>query len=155
MRKLTNLVLSMALAASVAGAAYADHHTGHGRSGHGPWNKWHSNSRNFAGAWYYPWVGPNWTMGGFQEPGTPFHGGAFTKTYTGEAVYVDEHRVQLKADGSGDLITFYITERETVFTPTQAAIHQGSKVRVTSDDRHRARWVHVIPFYKWLKDKTK
>lgn len=154
MRKLTNLVLTLAFAASVAGAASADHHTGHKRH-HGAWNKWHSNSQNFAGAWYHPWVGPNFGVGGFQEPGTPFHGGAFTKTYTGEAVYVDDNRVQIKADGSGDVMTFYIYEKETHFTPTHAAIRTGSKVRVTSDDRHRARWIHVIPFYKWLKDKAK
>lgn len=151
MRKLTNLVLTLAVAASVAGAASADTH----KNMHGNWNKWHSNSQNFAGAWYNPWNGPNWGVGGFQEPGTPFHGGAWTKTYTGEATYVDANRLQIKADGSGDLLTFYLYERETNFTPTQTAIHTGSKVRVTSDDRHRARWVHVIPFYKWLKDKAK
>lgn len=147
MRKLTNLVLTAAIAVTVAGAASAD--------GRMDWNKMHSNSMNYAGAWYYPWVGPNWGPGGFQQPGHPFHGGAFTKTYVGEVTYADPTAIQLRADGSGDLITFFTYERETMYTPTQAAIHAGSKARITADDSHRARWVHVIPFYKWLRDRAK
>ena len=147
MRKLTNLVLTMALAASVAGAASAKNES----------EKGHSNSENFAGAWYYPWAGPNWGPGGFQENGAgPFHGGSWQKKYSGEVTYVDQARCQIKADGSGDLITFYLfDDGGTSYVPTHANLRVGSKVKVTSDDRHRARTVHVVPFYKWLKDKTK
>lgn len=145
MRKLTNLVLTMALAASVAGAASADNKG----------EKMHSNSQNFAGAWYYPWTGPNVGPGGFQENGTPFHGVSWTKKYQGEVTYVDAMRMQVKADGSGDLLTFYLYEMGTSYCPTHANLRVGSKVKVVSDDRHRARNVHVVPFYKWLKEKTK
>ena len=146
MRKLTNLVLTMALAASVAGAVSAKNQS----------EKGHSNSENFAGAWYYPWIGPNYGPGGYQETGSqPFHGGSWSKKYSGEVTYVDQVRCQIKADGSGDLITFYLYENGTGYIPTHAALRQGSKVKVTSDDRHRARQVQVVPFYKWLKDKTK
>ena len=146
MRKLTNLVLTMALAASVAGAASAKNMS----------EKGHSNSENFAGAWYYPWIGPNYGPGGFQEVGNgPFHGASWMKKYSGEVTYVDQARCQIKADGSGDLITFYLFERGTSYIPTEAGLRVGSKVKVTSDDRHRARTVQVVPFYKWLKDKTK
>lgn len=147
MRKLTNLVLTMALAASVAGAVSAKNMS----------EKGHSNSQNFAGAWYYPWIGPNWGPGGYQENGPlgPYHGGSWQKKYAGEVTYVDHSRLQVKADGSGDLITFYLYEGQTLYTPTHANLRVGSKVKVTSDDRHRARNIHVVPFYKWLKDKTK
>jgi len=145
MRKLTNLVLTMALAASVAGAVSAKNMS----------EKGHSNSENFAGAWYYPWIGPNVGNGAFQEVGSPYHGVSWAKKYSGEVTYVDDSRMQVKADGSGDLITFYIYSGQTNYTPTHANLRVGSKVKVTSDDRHRARWVHVVPFYKWLKDKTK
>ncbi len=148
MRKLTNLVLSMALAASVAGAASADHHNSKAE-------KMHSNSQNFAGAWYYPWVGPNVGPGGFQENGSPFHGVSWTKKYAGEVTYIDDMRMQVKADGSGDLMTFWLYEGKTQYTPSHANLRVGSKVKVTSDDRHRARMIHVTPFYKWLKEKTK
>jgi len=147
MRKLNNLVLTMALAAAVAGAASADHHA--------KGEKMHSNSQNFAGAWYYPWVGPNVGPGGFQENGAPFHGVSWNKKYMGEVTYVDDMRLQVKADGSGDMMTFYLYEGSTKYTPTHANLRIGSKVQVHSDDRHRARMVHVVPFYKWLKDKTK
>lgn len=146
MRKLTNLVLTMALVASVAGAASAKNESEKGRT----------NSDNFAGAWYYPWAGPNWGPGGFQEAGSgPFHGVTWNKTYSGEVTYVDAVRCQIKADGSGDLITFYLYEMGTSYIPTHASLHVGSKVKITSDDRHRARKVAVVPFYKWLKNKTK
>lgn len=148
MQKITSLVLTMALAASVAGAVSAESKTRKSE-------KWHSNSQNFAGAWYYPWVGPNVGPGGYMETGTPFHGGSWSKKYMGEVTYVDENRCQIKADGSGDLMTFFLYEGNTFYTPTHANLRQGSKVQITSDDRHRARMIHVVPFYKWLKDKTK
>ena len=146
MRKLNKVVVALALAASVAGVASADKKAA---------EKWHSNSENFAGAWYYPWVGPNTGPGGFQESGAPFHGVSWSKKYQGEVTYVDSQRIQIKADGSGDLITFFLYEGVSTYTPSHANLRVGSKVKVTSDDRHRARNVHVTPFYKWLKEKTK
>ena len=144
MRKLTHLVLAVAMTASVVGAASAAEHHHH-----------RSNSQNFAGTWYYPWIGPTWGQGGFQEWGTPYVGSSFAKDYSGEVVYVDDLRLGLKADGSGDILNFYIYAGNTRFTPSMAAVREGSKVKVRSDDRRRARVVEIVPFYKWLKGRTK
>lgn len=143
MRKLTHLVLAMALVAGVAGAASADQKSKK------------SNYQQFAGAWYYPWVGPTWGQGGLQEPGSPFKGTHWAKDYSGEVVYVDAERLQVKADGSGDVLNFYLYEGQTQYTPSWEGVRQGSKVKVRSDDRRRARVVHVVPFYQWLKGRTK
>ena len=144
MRKLTNLVLTVSLVAGAMSAAYADH-----RPGHKP------NHQNFAGAWYYPYMGPAWGGWGFQEAGTPFHGSKWTKDYEGEVVYIDMQRMQVKADGSGDILNFFLYPGETTWTPSWDGVREGSKVKVRSDDRHRARNVHVVPFYKWLQGQTK
>ncbi len=142
MRKFTNLVLAAALVAGVVGAASAE-------------QKKKSNYQQFAGAWYDAWVGPTWGQGGQVEPGTPFHGTHWSKDYSGEVVYIDAQRLQVKADGSGDVMNFYLYEGTTNWTPSVEAVREGSKVKVRSDDRRRVREVHVVPFYQWLKGKKK
>ena len=146
MRKLTNLVLAVALVAGVVGAT-----TGTANAD----NKKKPNYQEFAGAWYYPWVGPGWGQGGYQEAGSPFKGTHWTKDYSGEVVYLDSQRMQVKADGSGDVMNFYLYEGQTVFTPSFEGLRQGSKVKVRTDDRRRVRDVTVVPFYQWLKGRTK
>ena len=146
MRKFTNLVLAVALVAgvvgTVSGTATAE-------------NKKKPNYQQFAGTWYYPWVTPSWGQGGYQEAGAPFKGTHFTKDYSGEVVYMDSQRMQVKADGSGDVLNFYLYEGTTQYTPSWEGVREGSKVKVRSDDRRRAREVTVVPFYQWLKGRTK
>lgn len=142
MRKLTNLVLTVSLVATVFGAASAE-------TGHKP------NNQNFAGAWYYPYIGPDFNGGSWSETGHPFHGAKWIKDYEGEVVYLDSARMQVKADGSGDILNFYLYKGETQWDPSWAGVREGSKVKVRSDDRHRARRVHAVPFYKWLRAQTK
>lgn len=143
MRKVANLVLAAALVASVVGAASAAE------------QKKKSNSQNFAGAWYEPWNGPSWAQGSQVEPGAPSHGANWSKDYSGEVVYLDSLRMQVKADGSGDVMNFYLYEGETKWTPSVEGVREGSKVKVRCDDHRRVREVHVVPFYMWLKGKKK
>ena len=121
MRKITHLVLAMALAASVVSAASADKKKG----------------------------------GLSTEAGYPSSGTHFAKDYSGEVVFFDAHHLQIKADGSGDVLRFNVYEGKTKFTPSLAGVRQGSKVKVRSDDRRRLCSVEVVPFYKWLKGRTK
>ena len=102
------------------------------------------------GVWYYQWIGPD-----NLEFGIPDQGTMWQKDFEGEVRYIDEKFVAIAADGSGDIMNFYLYDNLTDYTPSWDAIRVGSKVKVRSDDRHRVRWVKTVPFYQWLKAQTK
>jgi hypothetical protein len=143
MKLVAKIVLAAALVAGLAGGAMAENNT-----------KAKPNYKDFAAAWYYPWVSPA-TGANTGEVGIPDKGVVWQKDFSGEVVYIDDLRMQVKADGSGDIMNFFLYEGITRYYPSWMGIHEGSKVNVRSDDRHRVRWVEVVPFYKWLAKQTK
>lgn len=138
MKKLVSLVLTAVMVAGLFGVAMADHHNEV------------PNQRQFKGSWYYPWIGP-----GNDEYGTPSMGFGWAKKATGEVVYLDKDRMIVEADGSGDMMTFYLYSPQTKYTPSHDGVRVGSKVMVKSDDVSRARHVKVTPFHEWLAAQTK
>ncbi|MBI3928557.1 MAG: hypothetical protein HY319_23665 [Armatimonadetes bacterium] len=137
-RNLITLVFSVVLTVGLFGVAIAED------------NADRPAPENFAGAWYYPWVGPN-----YHEFGDPDHGVAWQKDFEGEVAYIDSLRLQLAAQGSGDIMNFFLYPGQTYYTPSWEGVRVGSKVKVRSDDRHRVRWVEVVPFHVWLAQQTK
>lgn len=137
MKRLVSLVLTTVMVAGLFGVAMADNHDEI------------PNYKQFKGSWYYPWIGP-----GNAEYGTPSLGFNWAETSEGEVVYLDPSRMIVEADGSGDLMTFYLYD-ETRWTPSMAGTRVGSKVKVKSDDVQRAREVHVKPFHVWLAEQQK
>lgn len=136
-RNLVTMVLTVALVAGLFGVAMADN------------NSETPNSGMFPGAWYYPWIGPD-----AHEFGEPDQGVVWQKDFEGEVVYIDGLRMQVAAEGSGDVMNFYLYG-DSEFTPSWEGTRVGSKVKVRSDDRHRVRLVNVVPFYMWLAEQTK
>ena len=137
MKKLVNLVLAAVMVASLFGVATADQHNDV------------SNYQQFKASWYYPWIGP-----GNDEYGNPSMGTGFAQKASGEVIYLDSTRMLIEADGSGDMMTFYLYPGITQYTPSLEGVRVGSKVKVKSDDVSRARTVHVVPFYMWLAEQT-
>ncbi len=89
-----------------------------------------------------------------REFGTPDHGVAWQKDFEGEVVYIDHAIMKVAAEGSGDVMNFSLYD-ETEYTPSWEGVHVGSKVKVRSDDRHRVRWVEVVPYHVWLAEQAK
>ncbi len=142
MKYFAKVMLTVAFVAGLAGVATAD-------------NTWHRpNYKDFAAAWYYPYVTPA-VGANTGEVGVPDRGVIWRKENSGEVVYIDDLRMQVKKDGSGDIMNFFLYEGVTRYYPSWMGVHEGSKVNVVSDDRHRVRSVEVVPFYKWLAKQTK
>lgn len=108
------------------------------------------NHQMAPGVWYYEWVGPQ-----HLEFGEPDLGVMWQKDFEGEVRYIDDRYLALAAEGSGDIMGFYLYPNTTAYTPSWEGVRVGSKVKVRSDDRHRVRWVKVIPFAQWLKSQTR
>lgn len=138
-----NLVFTAAMAATMmvcgAGVANAEYT-----------NEIPPNNRMAPGTWYYPWIGPY-----YSEYGAVDRGVIWQKDFEGQATYVDKFFIQIKADGSGDKMTFYTYPNETYYTPSYEGLREGSHLKIRSDARHRVRWVTVVPFYRWLASQTK
>ncbi|MEW6283873.1 MAG: hypothetical protein AB1758_34995 [Candidatus Eremiobacterota bacterium] len=139
--KIRNLVSTALMAATMlvgaAGVATAD-------------DTARPNQHQAPGTWYYQWIGPY-----YSEFGIPDKGVVWQKDFEGEVTFIDDMYMLIKADGSGDKMTFYLFPGVTKYTPSWEGVRQGSKVKVRSDDRHRVRWVKVTPFYQWLAAQTK
>ena len=138
MRKLITLILSAAMVAGLFGVAMADHH------GEIP------NQNQMKGHWYYPYIGLHNDYNGL-----PSQGFGWAKKAMGEVKYLDQDIMIIEADGSGDMMTFYLYENVTKFIPSLANVRVGSKVKVKSDDVSRANSVHVVPFHEWLAMQKK
>lgn len=139
--KIRNLVTAALMAGALlgtAGVANADNHTSRPNQDMAP------------GTWYYQWIGPY-----YSEFGKPDKGVVWQKDFEGEVTFVDHMYLLIKADGSGDKMSFYLYPGTTYYTPSWEGVREGSKVKVRTDDRHRARWVKVVPFYQWLAGQTK
>ncbi len=137
MKKLVKLALMAALVAGLCGAANAD-------------NKDVPNQRQAGGTWYYPYLGP-----AHDDYGSPMLGFQYDEDYSGEVVYLDRFAMIVEADGSGDLLTFWLYPGITRFDPSVEGVRVGSKVEVASDNGMKAKLVHTVPFYKWLAGQSK
>jgi hypothetical protein len=102
-------------------------------------------------SWDYRWIGPEFGRSAYREAGKVDRGTGWQKQFTGEISAVSPGVIQIRADGSGDRMHFFLYEGTTAYTPSWDGLRVGSKVKIYSDDRHRARQVIVIPFYKWLR----
>lgn len=138
MRKLITLILTTAMVAVLCGVAMADHHNAI------------PNQNMHKGHWYYPYMGL-----GNDQNGLPSMGFGWAKKTMGEVKYLDRDIMIVEADGSGDMMTFYLYENVTKFIPSLANVRVGSKVKVKSDDVSRANSVHVVPFHSWLAMQKK
>lgn len=137
LRNLACAAFAAALLTGTAGVANADHHA---MSNHATHAK---------GAWYYSWFGPE-----NLEFGTPDQGTMWKKEFAGEVKSFDGKYMTVAAEGSGDLMGFYLYN-STAYTPCSEGIRVGSKVKVHSDDRHRVRSVMVVPFHTWFMSMQK
>lgn len=142
MKAIRTLACAALMAASMivtSGVATADNHT-----------TMTPNHEMAPGVWYYRWIGPD-----NLEFGTPDQGTMWQKDFSGEVRYVDEKFLAIAADGSGDIMNFYLYDNISDAIPSWDAVRVGSKIQVRADDRHRVRWVKTIPFYQWLKAQTR
>ncbi len=137
LRVLVCAVLFAALMVSAAGVATADENT-------------QPNHEMAPGVWYYSWIGPS-----SLEFGVPDQGTMWQKDFEGEVRYIDHKFMAIAQEGSGDIMNFYLYPNQTDITPSCDGVRVGSHVKVRSDDRHRTRWVHVVPFHEWLKAQAK
>ncbi len=137
MKKLVTMVLTAVMVAGLFGVAMADHHNEI------------PNYQQFKAAWYYPWLNVGQVQ--FEKADMGF---GWMQKASGEVIYLDKQRMIVEADGSGDMMTFYLREGDTLYTPSYSGVRVGSKVKVNSDDVSRARHVHVVPFYMWLAEQT-
>lgn len=137
MKKLVNLALLGALVVGFCGGAHAD-------------DKDIPNNRQAGGTWYYPYLGP-----AHDDYGSPMMGFQYDEDYSGEVVYLDRYTMMVEADGSGDLLTFWLFPGLTRFDPSVEGVRVGSKVEVASDNGMKAKLVHSVPFYKWLAGQSK
>mgnify|MGYP001160627973 CR=1 FL=1 len=137
MKKLVKLALTAALVAGLCGAASAD-------------GKEVPNQRQAGGTWYYSYLGP-----AHDDYGSPMLGFQYDEDYSGEVVYLDRFSMIVEADGSGDLLTFWLYPGITRFDPSVEGVRVGSKVEVSSDNGMKAKLVHTVPFYKWLAGQSK
>ncbi len=137
MKKLVNLALLGALVVGFCGAAHAD-------------DKDIPNHRQAGGTWHYPYLGP-----AHDDYGSPKMGFQYDEDYSGEVVYLDSYAMMVEADGSGDLLTFWLFPGLTRFDPSVEGVRVGSKVEVASDNGMKAKLVHTVPFYKWLAGQSK
>lgn len=137
MKKLVNWALLAALVIGLGGAAQAD-------------DKEVPNQRQAGGTWYYPYIGP-----AHDDYGHPMLGFQYDEDYSGEVVYLDKYAMIVEADGSGDLLTFWLFPGVTRFDPSVEGVRVGSKVEVASDNGMKAKLVHTVPFYKWLAGQSK
>lgn len=137
MKKLVNWALLAALVIGLGGAAQAD-------------DKEVPNQRQAGGTWYYPYIGP-----AHDDYGSPMMGFQYDEDYSGEVVYLDKYAMIVEADGSGDLLTFWLFPSVTRFDPSVEGVRVGSKVEVASDNGMKAKLVHTVPFYKWLAGQSK
>ncbi len=137
MKKFVKMALMAALVAGFCGAANAD-------------DKDIPNQRQAGGTWYYSYLGP-----AHDDYGAPMMGFQYDEDYSGEVVYLDRYAMIVEADGSGDLLTFWLYPGITRFDPSVEGVRVGSKVEVASDNGMKAKLVHTVPFYKWLAGQSK
>ena len=137
MKKFVKMALMAALVAGFCGAANAD-------------DKDIPNQRQAGGTWYYSYLGP-----ARDDYGAPMMGFQYDEDYSGEVVYLDRYAMIVEADGSGDLLTFWLYPGITRFDPSVEGVRVGSKVEVASDNGMKAKLVHTVPFYKWLAGQSK
>jgi|ADurb_Cas_03_Slu_FD_contig_51_104960_length_512_multi_16_in_0_out_0_2 hypothetical protein len=138
LRVLVCAMLFAALMVTAAGVATANDNT------------LQPNHQMAPGVWYYSWIGP-----GSLEFGVPDQGTMWQKDFEGEVRYIDSKFMAIAADGSGDIMNFYLYPNLTECTPSFDGVRVGSHVKVRSDDRHRVRWVKVVPFHEWLHAQSK
>ena len=105
--------------------------------------------------WDYRFFGPDFGSSAYREAGKIDRGTGWQKQFSGEISAVNEGAIQIIADGSGDKMHFFLYEGTTAYTPSVNGLRVGAKVKVYSDDRHRARQIIVVPFYKWLRAQTR
>lgn len=142
MKAIRTLACAALMAASMivtSGVATADNHT-----------SMVTNHEMAPGVWYTRFIGPD-----NLEFGNPDQGTMWQKDFSGEVRYVDEKFLAIAADGSGDIMNFYLYDNQSDAIPSWDAVRVGSKIQVRADDRHRVRWVKTIPFYQWLKAQTR
>ncbi len=138
LRVLVCAMLFAALMVTAAGVATADDNT------------LQPNHKMAPGVWYYNWIGPSSLEFGVPDQGTMWH-----KDFDGEVRYIDSKFMSIAADGSGDIMNFYLYPNQTDCTPSFDGVRVGSHVKVRSDDRHRVSWVRVVPFHEWLHAQSK